>query len=137
MFRQLKSKISDGQSVKVIGFYPAGVDAHSAERHFACLCSAYNCDLEILNLPEEAIISSNYKLISFEENRGIELKDFIHPIEDTIYLFGNTSYPYPSEHFAGVHQIIHVKTPVSAALFGANVAAMVLYQRYLQLGDIK
>lgn len=136
-----KVKRLGAPNVDIVGFYPNPetendeVRRYSFACHYRALAISYKVNVQLIDEFEDMTLEETDRpFISVEERRektkfgsNAELKDFTHP-KDAIYLFGNSIYQYPSDHFK-VSIIISIRTPKVSPLYGDQAAAMVLYDR--------
>jgi len=94
----------------------SGIDADVSERKNLNDVIEENPDLEVIHI---------------DENGDMDLENFIHP-ENALYIFGRTSSSTLSIKEEG-HHSVRISTINNLAGFWANqVAALVLYDRYLK-----
>jgi hypothetical protein len=149
--------------VTIIGFWPIEEQYHQdhddrwiSRCHYRTVCCHAHYDLQIIETPADARIPKGIPVIGLDEpytivpqggERGtvvgsveppesvIELIDFAHPKSAT-YIFGNTHYQRPSDHFDCDHLIGVTMDDEEAAshspFYGNQLVALIWYDRKLK-----
>jgi hypothetical protein len=93
---------------------------------------AYNVQFQLIRDWSEAEIPEGHLLVVAHETGSIESKDFDHPSDNVVYVFGRTGL-----HLLGnvpnPDSVIRIDTPGSSdGVFGHQVAAIILRDRQIR-----
>lgn len=145
--------------VTIIGFWPIEEMGHInhddrliSRCHYRTVCNHAHWDLQIIEEPGQARIPKGIPVIGVDEPYLVdpagpvhvtaeppehvhELEDFMHPPSAT-YIFGNTYYQRPSDHFDCDQLVGITMDDLEAAdhspFYGNQMAAMIWYDRKLK-----
>ncbi len=86
---------------------------------------------EVDNILDVINLYKNYKTILIDEGGDINLKDFKHPSNDCIYLFGKANSNFPKELYTDYK--VSISTNLNAGLLWPHQAAgIILYDRLIK-----